>query len=272
MSAFDLTAKVRFMMMTILMVVLLPLSSSFETCFCAREGNHLKVDSENTIPSKFNKKVKDNGGGRRKLSKFMGSTYTRSIPDETMVANSATFNVLDFGAKGDGHTDDIKISMDVDSSSFDFIGGSDLPRWLGVFLFLLLFIILFVLFLWLCWRFCSTPMSTLLPGIEMQVAAPQVPWPDIEMQVVAPQVPQSQALPPTTATATATATAGCRTPLMPPPPPLPDHGRCQTPPPPDHHRRCTNRCRRITYRCRTTTTTTTAVEPPSPPHQPPDHL
>ncbi|TXG54679.1 hypothetical protein EZV62_019935 [Acer yangbiense] len=107
MSAFDLT-KVRFMMMTLLMVVLLLLSSSFETCFCAREGNHLKVDSENTTPSKFNKKVKEDGGGRRKLSKFMGSTYTRSIPDQTLAANSATFNVLDFGAKGDGHTDDTK--------------------------------------------------------------------------------------------------------------------------------------------------------------------
>ncbi|KAI9176907.1 hypothetical protein LWI28_008546 [Acer negundo] len=107
MSAFDPT-EVRFIIMTILMVVLLLLSSSFETCFCAREGNHLKVDSENTTPSKFNKKVKENGGSRRKLSKFMGSTYTRSIPDETMAANSATFNVLDFGAKGDGHTDDTK--------------------------------------------------------------------------------------------------------------------------------------------------------------------
>ncbi|KAL5796989.1 hypothetical protein ACOSQ2_001809 [Xanthoceras sorbifolium] len=99
MSAFDLT-KVKFM--TILIVLLL-FSSSFETCFSAREGNkHLKV------PSIFKKKEKDYGGGRRKLSKFMGSTYKRSTPEETMATNSDTFNVLDFGAKGDGLTDDTK--------------------------------------------------------------------------------------------------------------------------------------------------------------------
>ena len=78
--------------------------------------------------------------------------------------------------------------MAVKRSSVYFTGGADLPGWLQVFRFLLLFIILFVLFIWLCWRFCSTPMPILLPGIEMQGAAPQVPWPDIDMELFAPEV------------------------------------------------------------------------------------
>ena len=78
--------------------------------------------------------------------------------------------------------------MALDGGSFDVSGFVDLPRWLEVFLLLLLCIILFVLVLWLCWRFCSTPMPILLPGIEMQGAAPQVPWPDIDMELFAPEV------------------------------------------------------------------------------------
>lgn len=101
MSTFDVT-KVRDMTIFILLLVL---SSTFETCSSVREGNHLKLI----------KKVEEGyggsggGGGRRKLLRFVGSSYTRSIPDESLVSKDVNFNVLDFGAKGDGHTDDTKV-------------------------------------------------------------------------------------------------------------------------------------------------------------------
>lgn len=50
----------------------------------------------------------------RGLFKFTDSYYIS--PDGTMAtqkgtSSAATFNVLDYGAKGDGHTDDTKVSI-----------------------------------------------------------------------------------------------------------------------------------------------------------------
>lgn len=50
----------------------------------------------------------------RKLSRFVGYAYSRT-PEETTMTSSATFNVLEYGAKGDGNTDDTKVS-----SSFSY--------------------------------------------------------------------------------------------------------------------------------------------------------
>ncbi|KAK9272111.1 hypothetical protein L1049_002480 [Liquidambar formosana] len=87
---------------------------SFETC-SARTYKQTSRQSNGTPTSPSNKKGKFHGGGHLLESRALISTgdgYT--APEEVTATplqnggNPATFNVLNFGAKGDGHTDDTK--------------------------------------------------------------------------------------------------------------------------------------------------------------------
>ncbi|KAG8635001.1 hypothetical protein MANES_17G113400v8 [Manihot esculenta] len=99
-------------LITILIILLFVWSSRFEPCH-ARQGKYWRQSKTAPADSQFLQKEKLHGVSHHhssSLTKFMDSYYIS--PDETMETHkgqsSATFNVLDYGAKGDGHTDDTK--------------------------------------------------------------------------------------------------------------------------------------------------------------------
>lgn len=83
--------------LAILMAFLLG-SSSFETCSARDQNKHSIQSSTAHEPSLQG----------RKLSKF--TSYAYSGAPEEMATSSAIFNVLSYGAKGDGRTDDAKVT------------------------------------------------------------------------------------------------------------------------------------------------------------------
>ena len=77
----------------ILLIAFSVWSSSLENC-CAREGRQYWRQSSKAVPaSVLVKKPKGCNHARRRM------------------LSSAIFNVLDYGAKGDGQTDDTKVCM-----------------------------------------------------------------------------------------------------------------------------------------------------------------
>ncbi|EEF40940.1 Polygalacturonase precursor, putative [Ricinus communis] len=82
----------------IILIALFLLSAKFETCY-AREGKYWRQSRDVLM---MNKEKAHDG---RSLSMVMDSNYTWS---DEKGQSLATFNVLDYGAKGDGRTDDTK--------------------------------------------------------------------------------------------------------------------------------------------------------------------
>ncbi|KAJ0113616.1 hypothetical protein Patl1_02772 [Pistacia atlantica] len=87
----------------IILITLFLWSASFETC----SGREMK--QRDTPDSEFfwNKKENEFGGNDFHESRKPKFMYNNFQPYKS-VKNAATFNVLNFGAKGDGHTDDKK--------------------------------------------------------------------------------------------------------------------------------------------------------------------
>lgn len=117
-----------------LLIAILVWSSNFEGCI-ARRGKHWR-QNRGVSASLLKKKGKGNygnghnhhgGGGSKQLPKTPpshkgtpppstpspqppnGDTPSTPPPQTYNGGSSATFNVLDFGAKGDGSTDDTKV-------------------------------------------------------------------------------------------------------------------------------------------------------------------
>ncbi|KAJ9152868.1 hypothetical protein P3X46_026379 [Hevea brasiliensis] len=93
-------------LITILIIILFAWSARIEPCH-ARQGKYWRQSK--TAPAASVSMQSHHHG--RSLSKFTDSYYI--LPDKTMAtqkgqSSASTFNVLDYGAKGDGHTDDTK--------------------------------------------------------------------------------------------------------------------------------------------------------------------
>ncbi|KAJ9135361.1 hypothetical protein P3X46_032552 [Hevea brasiliensis] len=99
-------------LITILIIAFFVWSSRFESCN-ARQDKYWRQSKTAPAETVFLQKEKGYGVSHdqsRTFSKFVDYHYIWA--DETMATNqgqsSATFNVYDYGAKGDGHTDDTK--------------------------------------------------------------------------------------------------------------------------------------------------------------------
>nr|ABD62081.1 putative style polygalacturonase [Turnera subulata] len=80
--------------------------SRFETCQ-AREGKYWTQSEAGPATSALVKKENGYGGNHgRRLSKFMGDMWNGEAQATQQYGKPSSFNVLDYGAKGDGHTDD----------------------------------------------------------------------------------------------------------------------------------------------------------------------
>ena len=113
-----------------LFIAFLLWSSNFETCN-ARRGKHWR-HSSGTSASLYKKKGKSRGSGnnhhsggskpkspphkasplptpKRKAPPLPTPKPKEEFPSNPPAGHSTTFNVLDFGAKGDGRTDDTKV-------------------------------------------------------------------------------------------------------------------------------------------------------------------
>ncbi|XP_050224732.1 polygalacturonase At1g48100 [Mercurialis annua] len=92
-----------------ILIVLFLCSSIYETCHAreSKQWNQRKnvyMIKEKDYYDGVNRHPRHHHG--RSLSNFKGSDYIWSDEKGQNVQNVATFNVLDYGAKGDGHTDD----------------------------------------------------------------------------------------------------------------------------------------------------------------------
>lgn len=99
----------------LLLLVFLVMCSNFHDCE-GRRGKHRRA-KQPPSSSLARKKAKGNNGGDRRHGSGGGSGGQPRPTPETMVA---MFDVLDFGAKGDGVTDDTKVD-DIDSVSLDHV-------------------------------------------------------------------------------------------------------------------------------------------------------
>jgi hypothetical protein len=119
-----------------LLIAIIILSSNFEECI-ARRGKHWRHNREE-IASLLKKKGKSHGNGHNHNggggTKSKVSPPQKSIPSPSPLppppppqddspstsppqtkigGSSTTFNVLDFGAKGDGKSDDTKVNKNL---------------------------------------------------------------------------------------------------------------------------------------------------------------
>lgn len=118
---------------SVFVIAFLVWSSNFEACI-ARRGRHWR-QSRGASTSLYKKKGKNHGSGGNNHHHRSSSGSKPKPPSHKVAApppplpkqdmppptsppqkgknggHSVTFNVLDFGAKGDGHTDDTKVRL-----------------------------------------------------------------------------------------------------------------------------------------------------------------
>ncbi|KAF5793570.1 putative polygalacturonase [Helianthus annuus] len=91
-------------------IVTLVWASSIETCNARRGGKHWR-QSRGTLSSLYKKKGKNDHGHKKQKSKQeQQQQQPLPTPEEPLAPppKGSKFNVLDYGAKGDGHSDDTK--------------------------------------------------------------------------------------------------------------------------------------------------------------------
>ncbi|KAJ0537308.1 putative pectin lyase/virulence factor [Helianthus annuus] len=92
-------------------IVTLVWASSIETCNARRGGKHWR-QSRGTLNSLYKKKGKNDHGHKKQKSKQeQQQQQPLPTPEEPLAPpqKGSKFNVLDYGAKGDGHSDDTKV-------------------------------------------------------------------------------------------------------------------------------------------------------------------
>ncbi|KAI6700706.1 hypothetical protein NL676_015030 [Syzygium grande] len=116
---------------SLLLIAIFILSASLGTCY-GREGKHWRPSEAHPL-----QKGQGHRGGHRHhhlLPKVMGDRYT--VPQETMTSlvgssgSTTTFNVLDYGAKGDGQADDTKLDGKIIAPTSSQAWGSGLLQWI----------------------------------------------------------------------------------------------------------------------------------------------
>lgn len=104
----------------VLFIAAAVLLSSFGTCYC-REGKHWR-QSKSHRPSGLGKRGKVGHQRHRHVVPDLNGegpqgTYetAATLMESQASSSSTTFNVLDYGAKGDGQTDDTEVSIPAES-------------------------------------------------------------------------------------------------------------------------------------------------------------